>query len=51
MKTAGDDITPNIPNLKLTAISDDTNPEIPDSNISIVAGGKHMTVYSVPFNL
>ena len=29
----------------------DTDPEIPDSNITIVAGSKHMTIYSVPLNL
>ena len=29
----------------------DTDPEIPDSNVTIVAGSKHMTIYSVPLNL
>ena len=29
----------------------DTDPEIPDSNITIMAGSKYMTIYSVPLNL
>lgn len=29
----------------------DTDPKIPDSNITIVAGCKYMTIYSVPLNL
>lgn len=42
METVKSDATPD---------TYDTDPKIPDSNVTIVAGSKHMTIYSVPLNL
>ena len=42
METMKSDVTPD---------TCDTDPEIPDSNVTIMAGSKHMTIYSVPLNL